>query len=194
MKQMHPNLRAIEAIDVMRYYVTYRDVEAKIIEAIDSGDDKEQEAAINFYMAKHMKIARNFGAGKGSVVLKKTIEYVNDGKRDVSALSVEFHKAEILSGENKNAIVAASKLLWLLDHKVIIMDGTAREVLEMPDNSSYDEFVDCWKKHYAIAEPVIADIIGKYSFAAIDSVMEQDWFKMRVFDQYLVSHRFAYFS
>ena len=184
MKQIE--LRKIEPIDVMRYYVTYKDVESKIISTIDSKKLIEREQAYHLYTAKHMKIARNFKKGTSAMVLGTTKNHYKLGSIDITSLSDAFYRGGLLSGNNKNAFVAASKLLCLFDHNVIIMDRVALGVLHVKSNN-YNDFVAVWKAYYKIFEPMIVEVIEQYNFATIDPIMKKKWFRMRVFDQFLIS-------
>lgn len=172
----------------MRYYVTYRDVEMNVIKYIDSIVLAEREMAYYHYAVKHMKIARNFKKGTGRMVLGATKNYYKLGNVDVPALSNVFYDSGLLSGKNKNALVAASKLLWLFDPNVIIMDRVTIDVLNVKSND-YNHFVAKWETSYCKIEPEIIAIIEQYNFIAIDPIMKEKWFRMRVFDQYLVSQK-----
>jgi hypothetical protein len=62
----HVVLGKIDPVDLLRYYVTYKDIEEGILTNIDSSVQKEREAAYNEYVNKHMKIGRNFRANTGN--------------------------------------------------------------------------------------------------------------------------------
>jgi hypothetical protein len=92
-----------------------------------------------------------------------------------------------LNNRIKNAKVAASKILWLFDRKTIIMDNQNKKALKVKETASYEAYCDAWIEEFLKIEPQIVAVITEHNLVKIDPVMNELWFKMRVFDQYLWS-------
>ncbi len=183
---MNYKLRGIEPIDIMRYYVAYYDIEKNIIESVVSkGNFQNKEKAYNSYVNKYMKIGRNFKSKSAAMVLA-TIEnmLVNEGNLGVEELSNRYVRYELVSKpEIKNVKVASSKLLWLYKNETIIMDTNNMKVLKAKD---YNEYVIKWKEQFKIKIDEINTVIQK-NFFNLDIILDQMWFKMRIFDMYLLA-------
>jgi hypothetical protein len=179
-------MRKIEAVDIMRYYVTFIDVEKKILDEIKSPNLIVWENALKIYMNQHMKIGRNFRTGTDHMVLRATLNHFREGKQSVEKLSSIFFTNELLNNKIENAKVAASKLLWLFNQETIIMDNYNKDVLRV-SSSIYDDYVKVWMVAFETKLPEIEKVILENNFQKIDMVMNEKWFKMRVFDQYLWS-------
>ncbi len=180
-------MKKIEPLDIMRYYVTYRDTEKQILADIDSTNTILRENAYKKYVNQHMKIGRNFKSDTVHMVLAETKNYNGLGKVDIYELSKIYASKGLLNNRINNAIVAASKLLWLFNQEVIIMDNLNMKILKAKDYTSY---ISKWYKQFEIKEQEIIEVIDLY-FKNIDSVMDQKWFRMRVFDQYLLTQKNA---
>ena len=105
--------------------------------------------------------------------------------------STELYKAKLLAGHNKNAIVAASKILWILNMgEIIIQDSRAKRSLEkltgkkIPD---YEQYCINWEKQYQIFRPLYISKIQKEGIEKFNSVFNEEWFIRRTFDNYLWS-------
>lgn len=178
-------MRKIEPRDIMRYYVTYFDIEKNIIEKILASNDDSGNPAYYNYVNKHMKIGRNFKPRSADMVLL-TIKnmLLNEGNLGVEELSDRYARYEILSKPTiKNVKVAASKLLWLFENETIIMDNNNMKVLKA---NNYKEYVKKWRELYSLKLIEINEIIEK-NFKGLEEVINENWFKMRIFDQYLWS-------
>lgn len=178
-------MRKIEPRDIMRYYVTYFDIEKNIIEKIHDLDNNIVNNAYYVYVNKHMKIGRNFKPRSADMVLV-TIENMltNEGNLGVEELSNRYVRNDLVSKSTiKNVKVAASKLLWLFDKETIIMDNNNMKVLKA---NNYKEYVKKWSELYNLKVKEINEVIDK-NFKELDKVITQNWFKMRIFDQYLLS-------
>ena len=182
-KTKYIQMRKIEPIDIMRYYVTYIDTEKQILNDIRAKSEITRVDAYNKYVHKHMKIGRNFRSGTVHMVLGATENYFRLAKFDVEELSKIYASSGLLSGQNKNAVVAASKLLWLFAKEIIIMDNVNMKNLGAKD---YESYVTKWLEKFETVEQEITDVINKY-FINIDPVFEEKWFRMRIFDQYLLT-------
>lgn len=179
-------MRKIEAVDIMRYYVTFIDVEKKILDDIKAHELSKRQVALRKYKNSHMKIGRNFRNGTDDMVLQATINHFRNDKHSVEKLSSIFFTSDLLNSKNENAKVAASKLLWLFDQETIIMDNYNKEVLGV-SSLIYDDYAMVWMVAFETKLPEIEKVIQENNFDKIDVVMNKKWFKMRVFDQYLWS-------
>ena len=175
-------MRKILPLDIMRYYVTYKDIEQEIIENINSKNIEIRKLAYEKYVHKHMGIGRNFKAGTFAMILVTVTNMLREGIADVEELSNRYVRSELLSKSNiKKVEVAASKLLWLYRNETIIMDSINMKKLKAKDYKSY---VENWKKEFEVREQEIIEVSNKY-FSDIDELITERWFRMRVFDQYL---------
>lgn len=181
-RQKNNDLRKIEPRDIMRYYVAYFDIEKSIIDAVNSSNKNERIKALDRYLNKYMKIGRNFKS-KSAERLLNIIDNLN---RDISVVELSEtlgKEKELLSGKTKNVLVAASKLRWLFDHKTIIMDNNNRKLLGAVVYKDYEKE---WKMEFSKKIDEINEVI-ETSFSNVDCILKEDWFKMRVFDMYLLS-------
>jgi hypothetical protein len=177
-------MRKIEPRDIMRYYVAYYDIEKNIIESIKSKDLKSKEEAYYKYV-NYMKIVRNFKSKSANMVLITVQNMLkNDGNLGVEEISDRFVRGELVSRpEIKNVKVAASKLLWLYDKETIIMDNNNMKILKA---SNYKDYLIKWNKLYASKLNEIDDTIKTY-FKNFDEILNEKWFKYRIFDMYLLA-------
>lgn len=175
------DLRKVESRDIMRYYVAYYDIEKNILRAINSEDQAARVKALDRYLNKYMRIGRNFTEKSAT----KIIEIIDRfGKElNVNELSVKFKEVRLLSGKTKNVIVAASKLKWLVQNETIIMDNNNMKVLHARD---YEDYLVRWKSEFQRKLIEIDNVIENV-FNHHDKIMNENWFKMRVFDMYLWS-------
>jgi len=179
------NHRKIEPRDIMRYYVAYYDIEKNIVETIKHDKGEEKFKACHKYMNSYMGIGRNFKSNSSPMLLG-TIENMlrNEGNLGVEVLSDRYVANGMASKPNiKNLQVAASKLLWLYDHDTIIMDNNNMRLLKAVN---YKKYVEKWNELYNAKLSEINEVIDTY-FKNIDNIMNENWFKMRVFDMYLLS-------
>ena len=178
-------MRKIEPRDIMRYYVTYFDIEKNILEEIKSSDRNIRNKAYYKYVNKLMKIGRNFKPQSADMVLI-TIKNMlkNEGNLGVEELSDRYVRNELVSRpEIKNVKVASSKLLWLFDKETIIMDNNNMDVLK---SKNYDDYVKKWNNLFYKKQNEIEEVIEN-NFINLDPIVNEKWFKMRIFDQYLLS-------
>ncbi len=131
-----------------------------------------------------MKIGRNFRANTGPKVLITTKNLYLNHVHDVEKLSKNYFEGGLLSGNKRNALVAASKLLWLFDHEIIIMDDYTKKALGA---KNYIDYTQKWNNAFDLKIIEIDSIISLYQLNNIDPIINERWFKMRVFDQYLWS-------
>lgn len=177
-------MRPVEPIDIMRYYVTYQDIEKKILKNIHDRNPEKRMNAYNVYMHKHMKIGRNFKSKSGEMVLGTVKNMLGEGFVDVEELSKRLVKNELASRPTIiNLKVAASKLLWLFLNETIIMDNVNMRVLGV---KSYKEYIKNWQIVFQSKDDEIRTVIQE-NFNGLDDILNQKWFRMRIFDQYLLS-------
>lgn len=178
-------MRKIEPIDIMRYYVAYYDTEKKLVNAIRNGKGEKKEKACHTYINSYMGIGRNFKTNSSPMLLI-TVENMlkNEGNLGVEELSDRYVRNELVSRpEIKNVKVAASKLLWLYEPETIIMDNNNMHVLKAFD---YPTYVQKWNELFESKHSEIDEVIST-SFRNLDNIVHERWFKMRVFDMYLLS-------
>lgn len=177
--------REIQPRDIMRYYVAYYDIEKKLIEAIRNGKGEGKEKACHTFINSYMGIGRNFKSNASSMLLI-TVENMlkNEGNLGVEELSDRYIRNELASKpETQNVKVAASKLLWLYEPETVIMDNNNMKVLKAYD---YPSYVQKWNEQFDSKLPEIDELISSV-FSNLDNIMQERWFKMRVFDMYLLS-------
>lgn len=176
-------MRSILPLDIMRYYVSYNDIEKQILEDIKNKNSKIRELAYRNYVFNYMKIGRNLKKDSVHMVLTIILNMLkNEGNLGAKELSKRFVSNELVSKkETKSVIVASTKLLWLYDKKTIIMDSLNMKVLK---TNNYDRYIKEWDKVFNEKIIEIDDVI-KNHFKNFDPVINEDWFKMRVFDLYL---------
>lgn len=174
------DLRKVSCLDAMRYYVCYKDIEEKILKDFTNSKIEIKMQALKSYMF-YMKISRNFKSDSQV----KIIEILNSQKKfDVNKLSDHFKTEKILSGQNKKALVAASKFIWLTNKETIIMDNYNREIL-MTEEGSYIKYCETWKEKFHSHKSELDKASQDLKKIIQDDIIDQEWFKMRVFDQYL---------
>jgi hypothetical protein len=178
---------AIKALDVLRYYVNYMDFEKPLLDVLPSFnmDDVSHFNLFKRYKNTYMSVGRNFEGQKDREILEKVKIQVKNDKNDVVGLSNSFNKMGLLNRKITKAYSASSKLLWLFNKDVIIIDTLNREALEAKEND-YNDFCEEWEKLFAKKLPEIIEIIKSNNLSKIDKVMQESWFPRRVFDQYLM--------
>jgi hypothetical protein len=137
-----------------------------------------------------MKVIRNFKKGETSNVFKISEQFIkqHNKEEDVEKLSDLFYKNNVLAKDNKNAKVAASKIIWVFNHDCPIMDNYNKTVLSGLAKckiDSYEQYCKIWKDKYKEKEKQIEKQISNYHLEKIDSIFEETWFKQRVFDMFL---------
>lgn len=179
-------LRPIEPRDIMRYYVAYYDIEKDIIELINPTKEATlRHKAFYRYVNNYMKIGRNFKSKKAAEILQILDEIQkNDFVSSVEELSNKIVLNKLVSRPQiLNVKVAASKLIWLFNNKTIIMDNNNMKVLGA---INYQDFVSKWRTQYALKKEEIISVTKEF-IKNYDSIINEDWFQMRVFDMYLLS-------
>ena len=175
---------SITILDLMRYYVAYYDIEKPILDAISSNNRENISEGMRKYMGGYMKISRNFKGKNYLKIYDITKEFYDSKNTNIESLSALFHKMELLSGINKNAKVASSKLLWLFNRNVVIMDNFNKKVLNVKTDN-YSDYLNRWETEFQNKKKEIDQIILSHDLKSLDNVFSENWFKMRVFDQYL---------
>jgi hypothetical protein len=178
----------LTAFDVIRYLHYWNDGERPIVTDFRSRNPKARLDAFKRYLSA-MKIARNFREGSVPEIYRVARSYVvASGTANPNELSTRFRAADLLSGGSNNAVVAASKILWLFDRRTVIMDSYNRKALKLFSGSvpvTYDEYRRQWKAAYERYLPQIDGVIERYQFSRILREVRAGWFKQRVFDVFL---------
>ena len=178
----------ISTADVLRYYIAWKDTDEELITCIKK-DDLEN---FNRFLI-NMNIKRNFKKGSTKKIFSKTKEYLNKKPEisDVEVFSDVLFKAKLLAGKNKNAIVAASKILWMINkEEIIIEDSRAKKSLKnltgkkIPDYSKYCIY---WEEQYQFFKTGYLKKIKETKIEMFDAVFKEEWFIRRTFDNYLWS-------
>lgn len=173
----------LSCIDIMRYYVNYSDYEKDLLESIKH-DSHNLLAQFKSYKNGYMKVGRNFEPGKDEEILS-TLKIFSNANKSVEELSEEF-KMKGLAKNGHSTIVASSKFLWLYNHETVIMDNYNLHALGLK-STKYQDYKNEWIIWFERHEEGIGNLIQRYNFDKMDPVMNEKWFKMRVFDQYLWS-------
>ncbi len=178
----------ISIADVLRYYIGWKDTDEELISCIKEDDLENFNRFLN-----NMNIKRNFKKGSTKKVFSKAKEYLNKKPEisDVEVFSNVLFKAKLLAGKNKKAIVAASKILWILNkEEIIIQDSRAKESLEKLIGKrirDYSDYCTYWEKQYQIFKPAYLKKIKDFGIETLDSLFKEEWFIRRTFDTYLWS-------
>lgn len=174
--------------DIFRYYIGWEDTDKELVENIKKGNEEK----FHDYL-KSMRIARNFKTNSYKNVFKFTREYVskNTAKFDVKDFSDSLYKKHFLAGDNKNAIVAASKILWIYNLKeTIIQDSRAKKALEKLTGKKigkYQDYCEAWEAQYLLFKKNYDEKIKAIGIDKLDNVFKEEWFIRRTFDNYLWS-------
>lgn len=178
----------IEFHDLMRYYVCFCDIENKLIGSINGENKEEVLKNFKYYMNNHMKIGRNFKTDSDEKVLNITKKYYENNGSSIDELSQLYKDNKLLNERIENALVAASKLLWLFDPNTIIMDNINREKLGIKEYN-YNLYASKWIEIYQNKRTEICQLVDKHNLLEINPIFGKEWFQMRVFDQYLWRHK-----
>jgi hypothetical protein len=178
---------AIKALDVLRYYVNYMDFEKPLLDVLPNFnmDDVSHLNLFKRYKNTYMSVGRNFESQKDREILEKVKIQVKHDKNDVVGLSDSFNEEGLLNRKITKAYSASSKLLWLFNKDIIIVDTLNREALKAKEND-YKDFCEKWEKLFTEKLPEILEIIETNNLAKVDKVMHESCFPRRVFDQYLM--------
>lgn len=174
--------------DIFRYYIGWEDTDKELVENIKKGNEEK----FHDYL-KSMRIARNFKTNSYKNVFKFTREYVskNTAKFDVKDFSDSLYKKHFLAGDNKNAIVAASKILWIYNLKeTIIQDSRAKKALKKLTGKKigkYQDYCEAWEAQYLLFKKNYDEKIKATEIDKLDNVFKEEWFIRRTFDNYLWS-------
>lgn len=169
-------------LDIMRYYVNYRDYEKDLLESVQQNSYNLQ-ALFKSYKNSYMKVGRNFEPEKDKEILE-TVRRFGYAKKSVEELSEEF-KINGLAKNGHSTIVASSKFLWLYNKETILMDNNNSTSLGLK-STNYNDYTAEWLLWYERYEEGMINLIDRY-FDNMDPIMKEKWFRMRVFDQFLWS-------
>ncbi len=133
---------------------------------------------------KYMKISRNFKPNSAEMILN-LLENLTLNEKN---LSVEFLSNKLIENELaskptiKNVLVASSKFLWLYNNETIIMDNNNKKILNA---KNYNDYVTKWRNLFQEKVQEIEEIY-RSDFNINDEIINNHWFKMRIFDMYLL--------
>ncbi len=181
-------------LQVIKYYQQYKEVEKQLI------DNKDLFGAL-----AHFRIARNFSGIREQdnkdelvAIINSVILNKSQSSRDkYSELLDKFRKRY-----KKELISATSKILWFVDSKqdFIIYDTLAvanlrkhKELTDIDGSKKYFDFCDKWRELFTEHQNNINQAVERTKdfyqtsphFDECISVMDEQWFKMRVLDMYL---------
>ena len=131
-------MKEIQIVDLLRYYVCWNDTEKVLIEGIQNYDLK---AFYNYLV--YMKIIRNFKKGSANQILEIAKTFDNKTAEDVCRLSDKLYSKKVLAKNNKNALVASSKILWAFNHDRIIIDSINKKKLKLNTENINECFLRC---------------------------------------------------
>ncbi|MCW7483233.1 hypothetical protein [Leptospira kanakyensis] len=170
--------------DLLRYYVLWTDVESAFVK------NRENLDFFRNYL-NYMRIIRNFKSGSSSNILKEVTNFTfeNDGNH-VQQFSDILNKKELLNNKINKALVASSKILWLFNQEIIIMDNfnvsALKEFNYKISEGNYDEYCTAWKTEYNKQSPVIKRICSQLKNQQLDiELIQKEWFQKRIFDMFL---------
>lgn len=157
--------------------------------------------------AKYYRISRNFKRRLDSGDRLAEIVRVLDSVRPSSVRSdyisqVEEFTSQLNTIYGQRNLSAASKLLWISKCPVIILDSRALEALKndlkkKPKPVSYTSYCDTWlvaygkKRNEIVSAAEKLESVIEFSFDSsaskpdMKSLVENEWFLHRVFDNYL---------
>ena len=166
--------------------MNFKDYEESVIKACRENSGNKVELFLS-YKNNYMRVGRNFEPNVNPAdLIDLTERTFLDFKKEcdivkaVESLSAKF---KVLHSKSKhNTMVASSKFLWLFNHSIIIMDNLNQVYLNAKD---YRDYVTIFENYYKDKKSEIDTLIKKHNLLDIDFTMGEDWFKMRVFDQYL---------
>jgi len=190
----------------MMYLNDWRWFDKRFFEKIASENSSDRLSGF-YEAAKYYKVTRNFVTldepkrlEAASSILHKVSSHITDENvvATVNSLAKSFQEKY-----GKNAVSAASKLLWLrVRSPVIIFDSRALKWLKtngypVPYGGGYGEYRKKWlaafQEHEVRIQSACAGLVAvrKYTHAheesekAISDLCSSRWFKERVFDKYL---------
>ena len=175
----------IKKIDIFRFYYYWFDIEIEMYNDIV----KENNPVIGLYnYLNYMRVIRNFKKGKIEDVYNIVKNYKNNASSEmIYKLSDDLKNSNLLSGITKKVYVAASKILWLYNRKLVIMDNNNINVLKKLgyNVSNYENYTISWETLFKENRQDIINLNIHYNLNNIDKVVEEEWFQRRVFDMYL---------
>ena len=181
-------------LQVIKYYQQYKEVEKDLIDNNDL-----------FGALAHFRIARNFSGIREQDNKDELVAIINSVTFNKSLSSRDKYK-ELLDKfrkrYKKELVSATSKILWFVDSKqdFIIYDTLAvanlrkhKALADAEGSSKYFDFCDKWRELFAEHQHDINQAVTRTKdfyqksphFDERLSVMDEQWFRMRVLDMYL---------
>ncbi|MDF3822842.1 hypothetical protein P3G55_23290 [Leptospira sp. 96542] len=170
--------------DVLRYYVLWTDIESVFVK------NREDLHFFRNYL-NYMKVIRNFKSNSSKSILEKAANFnVQNSENLVQNFSNILNESGLLNNKINRALVASSKILWLFNQDIIIMDNF--NILELKrlnykiTEGSYDDYCLAWNKEYEKCLPDIQNICSQLKNSPIESeLFQKNWFQKRIFDMFL---------
>ncbi len=181
-------------LQVIKYYQQYKEIEKDLIDNNDL-----------FGALAHFRIARNFSGIREQDNKDELVAIINSVTFNKSLSSRDKYK-ELLDKfrrrYKKELVSATSKILWFVDSKqdFIIYDTLAvanlrkhKALADAEGSSKYFDFCDKWRELFAEHQHDINQAVARTKdfyqksphFDERLSVMDEQWFRMRVLDMYL---------
>lgn len=170
--------------DVLRYYVLWTDIESVFVKNRDD---------LQFFRnyLNYMRVIRNFRPNTSKFILEKAVNFnFQNSENLVQNFSNILNESGLLNNKINRALVASSKILWLFNQDIIIMDNF--NILELKrlnykiTEGSYDDYCQAWNKEYEKRQPDINGICSQLKNSSIYSeLFHENWFQKRIFDMFL---------
>ena len=176
-------MKQIQYLDLMRYFVNHYDNEYNLLQAIEGDSANKLDLFITFKNS-YMSVGRNFKNGNNEEIFADVLAFNDFEGNYVRELSDNFKNKGFLS--KGNALSAASKFLWLRKRETIIIDTNNMNALKVW-KYDYELYCKKWRQRYSQCRNQIIEITDKHFLENIDPIFGKEWFRMRVFDQFLWS-------
>ena len=173
--------------DLIRYAAVWYDVEEPLLTSIQLGDH-DRVASLQRYLI-YMRVRRDFQTGKEERILDLSLPFARrEDDQAVLDLSSRFAEENILSGRKTRAIVAASKILWIMNRRHIIMDSLSQRALETilgVKISDYLSYCRLWRDCFQLFKEYLAKSESYEALTKLDTIFSAEWFMARTCDLYL---------
>lgn len=170
--------------DVLRYYVLWTDEESVFVK------NREQLQFFKNYLI-YMRVIRNFRTDSSKFILEKAAKFVfQNNDKSVQNFSDILNENGLLNRKINRALVASSKILWLFNQEIIIMDNFNILALKRLNykirEGSYDEYLLAWNTEYQNHKSKIKNICSQLNNSLLDNqLLQTEWFHKRIFDVFL---------
>ncbi|MCW7490992.1 hypothetical protein [Leptospira meyeri] len=138
-----------------------------------------------------MKVIRNFSTDTSKSILEKAAKFnFQNNDKPVQNFSDILNQSGLLNKKINRALVASSKILWLFNQEIIIMDNFNILALKSLNykitEGNYDEYSEAWMTEYQKYSSKIKNICSQLNNSSLDSnLLQMEWFQKRIFDMFL---------